>query len=48
MELLGDKNWWLPRWLDRALPDLDIEGARLTDARPPAQPRDRERAALGR
>jgi RND superfamily putative drug exporter len=22
MELLGDRNWWLPRWLDRRLPDL--------------------------
>jgi RND superfamily putative drug exporter len=21
--------WWLPRWLDRVLPDLDVEGARL-------------------
>ncbi len=26
MELLGDANWWLPRWLDRIVPDLDIEG----------------------
>ena len=26
MELLGDKNWWLPRWLDRLLPDIDVEG----------------------
>jgi RND superfamily putative drug exporter len=26
MELLGDKNWWLPRWLDRILPRIDIEG----------------------
>jgi RND superfamily putative drug exporter len=26
MELLGDRNWWLPRWLDRIVPDLDIEG----------------------
>ncbi|MPY92725.1 MAG: MMPL family transporter, partial [Acidimicrobiia bacterium] len=26
MELLGDKNWWLPRWLDRVLPRLDVEG----------------------
>lgn len=26
MELLGDANWWLPRWLDRVVPDLDIEG----------------------
>jgi RND superfamily putative drug exporter len=26
MELLGDRNWWLPGWLDRLLPDLDVEG----------------------
>ena len=27
MELLGDKNWWLPRWLDRLLPNIDVEGS---------------------
>jgi RND superfamily putative drug exporter len=26
MELLGEANWWLPRWLDRRLPRLDLEG----------------------
>ena len=26
MALLGNGNWWLPRWLDRILPHLDIEG----------------------
>lgn len=26
MSLLGDKAWWLPTWLDRRLPLLDIEG----------------------
>ncbi len=26
MELLGDRNWWLPRWLDRLLPNFDVEG----------------------
>ena len=26
MELLGDKNWWLPRWIDRILPNIDVEG----------------------
>jgi len=26
MALVGDANWWLPRWLDRILPRLDIEG----------------------
>ncbi len=26
MTLLADKAWWIPRWLDRALPHIDIEG----------------------
>ena len=26
MALVGDPNWWLPKWLDRILPRLDIEG----------------------
>ncbi|MEX2551759.1 MAG: MMPL family transporter [Actinomycetota bacterium] len=25
MELLGEANWWLPRWLDRILPKIKIE-----------------------
>lgn len=29
LHLAGDKAWWLPRWLDRILPDLDLEGTRL-------------------
>ena len=40
MELLGDRNWWLPKWLDRSLPtvhvgestaDLDRELGELTE-----------------
>ncbi len=27
MELLGERNWWLPRWLDRILPHLNVEGS---------------------
>jgi RND superfamily putative drug exporter len=26
MSLLGSANWWLPRWLDRILPHMDLEG----------------------
>jgi RND superfamily putative drug exporter len=26
MALMGDPNWWLPKWLDRLLPHLDLEG----------------------
>ncbi|MDO4916570.1 MAG: MMPL family transporter [Rothia sp. (in: high G+C Gram-positive bacteria)] len=29
MYLLGKKAWWLPRWLDKILPDLDVEGTKL-------------------
>jgi RND superfamily putative drug exporter len=25
MELLGDRNWWLPRWLDRLLPRVNVD-----------------------
>ena len=26
MKLMGDANWWIPAWLDRILPTIDIEG----------------------
>ena len=26
MELLGEANWWLPKWLDRILPKVSVEG----------------------
>lgn len=29
MYLMGDAAWWLPRWLDRLLPHVDVEGAGL-------------------
>jgi RND superfamily putative drug exporter len=25
MQLLGDRNWWIPGWLERVLPSLDVE-----------------------
>jgi RND superfamily putative drug exporter len=31
MRLAGASAWYLPAWLDRILPDLDVEGARLTE-----------------
>jgi RND superfamily putative drug exporter len=31
MELLGERNWWLPRWLDKVLPRLNVEGPAHTD-----------------
>jgi RND superfamily putative drug exporter len=32
MALMGDANWWLPRWLDRMLPHIDVEGASVIEA----------------
>ncbi len=30
MKLLGSKAWWLPKWLDRHMPVMDVEGEALT------------------
>jgi putative drug exporter of the RND superfamily len=35
MHLLGRSNWWLPGWLDRILPNLNVEGE---EALPPPAP----------
>jgi RND superfamily putative drug exporter len=32
MELLGDRNWWFPRWLDRLIPRLHVEAGADMDA----------------
>ncbi|HEY9336349.1 MAG TPA: MMPL family transporter [Kribbella sp.] len=37
MTLLGPRAWWLPRWLDRIVPDIQLEGGS-----PPAPPAPRE------
>jgi RND superfamily putative drug exporter len=49
MELLGDRNWWLPRWLDRVLPDLDVEGHAPPEdyEDEPAETLDTERVPAG-
>ncbi|MGO1231631.1 MMPL family transporter [Glutamicibacter arilaitensis] len=31
MHLLGDKAWYLPKWLDKILPDVDVEGSKLNE-----------------
>src|SRR5690625_5167784 len=36
MHLLGRGAWWLPKWLDRILPDVDVEGAKLERRHPHA------------
>jgi RND superfamily putative drug exporter len=34
MLLMGKHTWWLPRWLDRILPHLDVEGAEEEEESP--------------
>ncbi|WP_378735912.1 MMPL family transporter [Nocardia brasiliensis] len=29
--LMGKWSWWIPRWLDRILPDIDVEGTKLRE-----------------
>ncbi|AMB58849.1 MMPL family transporter [Microterricola viridarii] len=37
MHLLGASAWWIPRWLDRILPNVDLEGAALERDHPGLQ-----------
>ncbi|MGW5625634.1 hypothetical protein ACWEWP_33810 [Streptomyces olivaceus] len=42
LALLDTKAWWPPRWLDRLLPNVDVEGEELHrelgDTAPPERP----------
>jgi RND superfamily putative drug exporter len=40
MHLLGKSAWWMPNWLDRILPDVDVEGAKLASDGPAAAAAD--------
>ncbi len=40
LALLGKRAWWLPKWLDRALPNVDVEGESL---RTEGDPKDEDR-----
>ena len=31
MSMMGARTWWLPQWLERILPDVDVEGTQLDD-----------------
>jgi putative drug exporter of the RND superfamily len=42
MAFAREKAWWIPAWLNRLLPDLDVEGDKLAQEIPlpsPAAPR---------
>ncbi len=38
MSLLGHRAWWLPAWLERRLPTIDIEGQGEDDPQPEPEP----------
>ncbi len=38
MYIFKGAAWWLPHWMRRALPDLDIEGSKLAEKDPPLSP----------
>jgi RND superfamily putative drug exporter len=44
LALVGHRAWWLPRWLDRLLPDIDVEGAKLARHTPERENRPHELA----
>lgn len=46
MHLLGDAAWWLPKWLDRILPNVDVEGASLERTHPIHVPAVSERESV--
>ncbi|UIX33414.1 MMPL family transporter [Streptomyces sp. GQFP] len=43
LALLGKKAWWLPKWLDRALPNVDVEGEGLRTLDDDNRPKDEDR-----
>ncbi|MFE0417273.1 MMPL family transporter [Streptomyces tendae] len=43
LALLGERAWWLPKWLDRILPRVDVEGEALTrPTEPEARPAEKD------
>ena len=38
MSLLGDRAWWLPRWLDRILPSVNLEATTPAPTSAPTMP----------
>ncbi|EFC83964.1 MMPL family transporter [Parafrankia sp. EUN1f] len=48
MALLGRANWWLPRWCDRLLPQVDVHGERFAPGPAAAAVAPTDRAGDGR
>ena len=47
MELLGDRNWWLPSWLDRLLPRINVDGHADPEAEDTIVAPDDDRVPVG-
>jgi RND superfamily putative drug exporter len=47
MALLGRRNWWLPAWLDRLLPTVEVEPSAHAPVPVPAQRSDDDRPLVG-
>ncbi|MFI6339187.1 MMPL family transporter [Streptomyces sp. NPDC050535] len=47
LALLGKKAWWLPKWLDRALPNVDVEGEGLRKLDEERRGRGEDRELVG-
>jgi putative drug exporter of the RND superfamily len=47
MALVGRGSWWIPRWLDRILPNVDVEGDKLQEHLAQDAPHEDERELVG-
>ncbi|MEU9140568.1 MMPL family transporter [Streptomyces sp. NPDC048404] len=47
LALLGKRAWWLPKWLDRVLPNVDVEGEGLRALDEKARDGDEDRKLVG-
>jgi RND superfamily putative drug exporter len=47
LALLGKRAWWLPKWLDRVLPNVDVEGEGLRALDEKAREGDDDRKLVG-
>ncbi|WP_216892419.1 MMPL family transporter [Nocardia alni] len=47
LALLGRAAWWLPNWLDRILPDIDVEGTKLRALQEAERAKDAEPEPVG-
>ncbi|MFE7798334.1 MMPL family transporter [Nocardia sp. NPDC057440] len=45
--LMGKWSWWMPKWLDRILPDIDVEGSKLRELQQQSVGVDKEPVPVG-